>query len=92
MNVVKRLSGVANNVLEKIVEQAFEFADVPKVSDEEFERRIAICESCENFNAENRKCKLCGCFMDVKAELKELPAIPGMSREVKCSDKVNTRW
>lgn len=92
MSVLKRLSGVKDDILRKIVEEALEFADAPKVSAEEFERRLTICEGCEHFNPENRKCKLCRCFMDVKCEIKELHAIPGMSREVKCADKVNTRW
>lgn len=28
--------------------------------------RLDICKSCENFNSENYKCKLCGCFMKAK--------------------------
>lgn len=93
MRLLRKLSNVSNDVLRKIVDQAVELSDAPKVDDAEFERRIAICEGCENFDKENRKCQLCGCFMDVKAELLDLPIVlPGMEKTVKCADKVNTRW
>jgi hypothetical protein len=28
--------------------------------------RIEICNSCKRFDAESRRCKECGCFMDQK--------------------------
>jgi hypothetical protein len=38
-----------------------------RVTDEEKKRRLAICEACKFFDAESRRCKVCKCFMDVKA-------------------------
>lgn len=32
---------------------------------EEQERRIAICEGCENFNAEDHKCGVCKCSIAI---------------------------
>lgn len=41
-------------------------------SEEEVIRRISICESCELFRHNDRRCshESCGCFMDVKVKLK----------------------
>lgn len=74
---------------QRIVHNILEVADIPKVSVEEFERRIGICERCEHFNSESRKCQLCGCFMDEKAGLKEMPI---SKSKVMCSDKNNPKW
>src|ERR1044072_3312469 len=39
-----------------------------KVNDEQEEkRRLEICNTCENFA--NGTCKLCGCYMNLKAKL-----------------------
>lgn len=38
------------------------------VRDEEFDRRIKICESCPLFMVAQRRCSLCGCYMDTKAQ------------------------
>lgn len=34
------------------------------------EFRIKTCEACREFDAEERTCTVCGCFIDIKAELK----------------------
>jgi hypothetical protein len=34
-----------------------------------FRIRYELCTRCENFNKENSKCKLCGCYMKVKVML-----------------------
>ena len=41
------------------------------LEDEKKERaRIAVCESgCVRFNAEKRKCRGCGCYVDIKAKM-----------------------
>ena len=45
-----------------------------KVSEEEKERKLSICRSCEHFDAP--RCTLCGCYMNFKAALasSECPA------------------
>jgi|GEM_PF-6294129 len=73
----------------RIVEDVMEFAGASKVTEEVFEQRIALCEACDNFNPESRKCNMCGCFMDVKASLEKMP-ISGA--KIQCSDKINTKW
>ena len=35
---------------------------------EEANRKISICETCEYFNDRLRICNLCGCFMDIKTK------------------------
>ncbi|MEA5597216.1 DUF6171 family protein [Rivularia sp. UHCC 0363] len=39
------------------------------------EKRLAICSTCEKYNAEATRCTVCGCFMLVKAniEVSECP-------------------
>jgi hypothetical protein len=36
------------------------------VEEETQNNRIGICNSCERFDTESRRCKECGCFMDQK--------------------------
>ncbi len=39
------------------------------VSHEEQERRLAICKTCEHFDAAQGRCRICGCFGRWKAVL-----------------------
>ncbi len=79
----------ANEIQKNIISEFMEFGKYEKVSAEEFNKRISICESCEDFNPENRRCKICTCFMDIKASLKEMPIVGG---EVKCANTENPKW
>lgn len=38
-------------------------------TDEKYEARIEICKTCEYFNPVSSRCKICGCFMKIKARL-----------------------
>ena len=33
--------------------------------------RLAICAVCPNYDEEKKKCRVCGCFMEVKATLEQ---------------------
>lgn len=33
------------------------------VSEETYQSRLQICQSCENYDSEANKCKICGCRM-----------------------------
>jgi hypothetical protein len=33
------------------------------------EYRLGVCSTCEKFNAEEKRCTVCGCFMMVKANI-----------------------
>lgn len=77
----------------RIVEDFMEWSNTPKVAEEEFMRRIAICEACDRFDNSARKCTLCGCFMDVKASLAEYPFSTGKAkRTVQCADATKRKW
>lgn len=39
------------------------------VSAEEAERRIAVCRACNLFNAEQERCRRCGCYVNIKDRL-----------------------
>ncbi len=39
--------------------------DSQKTSDEEYERRLALCRDCSHLV--NAMCELCGCFVEVRA-------------------------
>jgi hypothetical protein len=34
----------------------------------EAERKLGICEKCEFFESHFRRCRYCGCFMDIKVK------------------------
>jgi hypothetical protein len=38
-------------------------------SEQEFDRRMDICRSCEFFRVKTETCKKCGCFMKLKTKL-----------------------
>lgn len=38
------------------------------VSPEDFESRMQICRECPEFNVEQKRCYLCGCYMEFKAK------------------------
>jgi hypothetical protein len=37
-------------------------------TDEESNRRISLCETCDRFNKSDRTCFECGCFLDLKVK------------------------
>ena len=39
------------------------------VSEAEKNRRLAICKTCEHYNATFVQCKVCGCFLEAKTRL-----------------------
>lgn len=41
----------------------------PRSEDELKSYRLSICETCPHFKPKVRKCRLCGCFMDLKTTL-----------------------
>lgn len=45
---------------------------MPAAVNEMADKRIAICNSCDKLNTENRRCLLCGCFMDLKVFLPDV--------------------
>ena len=34
------------------------------------QKRLAICKTCSKFAKKTRQCRSCGCFLDVKAYMK----------------------
>ena len=56
----------------------------PYVKDEEKQKRLEICRSCDfhNLLLGKESCKICGCFLSAKTSLKEQ----------KCADEKNPRW
>ena len=57
------LKSIAKNVIKN---------DPVFVSIEIKQKRLSICESCNSFNISIRQCRECGCFMDLKAGLKDM--------------------
>lgn len=50
--------------------------------------RMSICKACDDYNNIIKTCKVCGCFMPLKVEMKEqrCPKNPPMWIEVKESN------
>lgn len=38
-----------------------------KADDQTKTERLAVCEVCEHRDPENEKCRVCGCFLELKA-------------------------
>lgn len=41
------------------------------VTDEVYNTRMSICQSCEFFRQDDKRCSQCGCFMEVKSKFKK---------------------
>lgn len=69
---------------QKFIELAAEGARIKKVSEDEQQRRIGLCEACPKFDPKYRACTLCNCPMDYKTNLKHDPI-----RVIKDKFKIN---
>ena len=45
-------------------------AGMPKVTPKSYFNRLTACKQCPHFNDKLEKCKLCGCYMPLKAKWK----------------------
>lgn len=73
----------------KIAQKLADGYEIERVSDEEQQRRIAVCEGCEFF-LKNRTCELCLCPMDYKTQLLYNPfnaALGIAQKRVECPKK-----
>ena len=43
---------------------------VPPLTAEELHGRMEICRSCDQFDAQNIQCKVCGCYLEFKTALR----------------------
>jgi hypothetical protein len=63
-SMARRLSGTAAKTITSAVS-----GKRILVSKDEQARRMAICDSCEFFNKQNKRCSKCGCFSKWKSKL-----------------------
>lgn len=59
---MSRLSEIAVQAINKVI---------PLTGDEIAVERLKVCEGCADFAHLSRQCKLCWCFMDLKAKMLE---------------------
>lgn len=60
------------NIMHRILRLAAEKTLViEKVDDETRDKRLETCMGCRFLNKASRKCRGCGCYVDVKAATKE---------------------
>jgi len=45
--------------------------ETERVSDEEYDHRFSICHNCPELVKLTKQCKKCGCFMAIKAKIKQ---------------------
>jgi hypothetical protein len=46
--------------------------ELPAVASQDLKvERLKLCDACQHFSKVLRKCKLCGCWMELKAKLLE---------------------
>lgn len=48
-----------------------------KVDDQEYKRRLSFCRECENLW--NGMCRICGCYVELRAAMKK-NSCPGMNK------------
>ena len=66
VNMAKSLAGTAGDVLKGVVA-----GQGMLVTQETYDERMAICETCPLFRKEDKRCTECGCYMEAKARLKK---------------------
>lgn len=65
-DMAKGLLGSAKNVLAGVIR-----GEGPLVSEGVYNTRMTICNGCEFFRKEDKRCSQCGCFMEAKTRFKK---------------------
>jgi hypothetical protein len=64
-------SELAVNLLSAVVDETKAIvAQRPKVTEEERDKRMDVCKSCDRFLLDQSRCSACGCFMEVKTRFR----------------------
>ena len=67
-----------SDILRSIAECRSRLETDMRVSDALYERRLAVCRSCERLNAGT--CLLCGCYVELRAAMRKLDCPDSPSR------------
>lgn len=74
LSLRKRIEKLSYNIQEAIVADVLDVLPGTEFVSKDIQaERLNHCENCENMNSENRKCNLCGCFIDQKIRVLSLP-------------------
>ena len=60
---IKNLSALAGGVSKDLLQNQEVF-----VPEEKQTERLNICATCEHYESNDKRCKLCGCFMEAKVK------------------------
>lgn len=74
MDIIQKLKDIKDSAVRTAENIAYLVAngiDTTRVSEQESDNRMAICKQCEHLEGNGAlcKCKICGCFMNVKTKL-----------------------
>lgn len=72
----------------KMIADGFAFE---KVTPEEAQRRIGICEGCPLLT-DKRQCRECGCEVDFKVTLKTNPVLSAFSKDIELNKCPKGKW
>jgi hypothetical protein len=70
--VILNGKGGMGAILEGLKKKGKEFASKNFSSEDEIKSRLAICNECPAFIKATSTCKKCGCFMILKAKIKQV--------------------
>jgi hypothetical protein len=57
------------------------------VSEDKYQARIKICESCEMFKPQSKRCGVCNCIMPLKARL-----LVTLTGKAECPHPKGNKW
>ena len=60
--IIKKMTSFGNALFQHVI------CGLKLVSEEKLKERLGICDNCEMYKKEEKKCGLCGCHMQIKAE------------------------
>ena len=61
-SIIKRIKSFIKELIRYII------GGTPNVSDKQYELRLKTCNGCEHLFERDRRCGLCGCWVDKKAK------------------------
>lgn len=97
MDIIQKLRDIKDAAFKTAESIAYLVAngiDTTRVTEQESDNRMSICKGCEHLEGNGTfcKCKICGCFMNVKTKLLYDPVVSVTNKEKSLTVCPKGKW